>query len=120
MTREPGPDPDAPAEPANVATLVMDGGTAYVLVTILGMTIDNFSGLAPAAIPAVDVLVHAHDELAGQLGMPVYAQREEAHPLPVAASTRTRAEEIMEAARTQAERVHGRGIRWSFEVSRGA
>jgi hypothetical protein len=76
VTREPGPDPDVPAESANVVTLVMDGGTAYVLVTILGMTIDNFAGLAPTAIPAVDVLVHAHDELAGQLGMATYDARE--------------------------------------------
>lgn len=77
MTREPGPDPDVPAEPANVVTLVMDGGTAYVLVTILGMTIDRFSlpGGSPRGV-ARDVLVHAHDELAGQLGMATYDARE--------------------------------------------
>lgn len=70
------PDPDVPDEPANVVTLVMDGGTAYVLVQILGMTIDNFRRGSPTRGVSVDVLVHAHDELAGQLGDPLYADRE--------------------------------------------
>jgi hypothetical protein len=73
--RGPDPDLDAPSEPANVVTLVMDGGTAYVLVTLLAMTIDKFRPGGPTGGLARDVLIHAHDELAGQLGDPVYAER---------------------------------------------
>lgn len=75
MTDRPDPDPDVPVEPANVVTLVMDGGTAYVLLQLLGLTIDNFRPPGPGGGLARDVLVHAHDELAGQLGDPSYANR---------------------------------------------
>lgn len=72
--------PDVPDEPANIVTLVMDGGTAYVLVQILGMTIDNFRSHKPGVGLARDVLIHAHDELAGQLGDEPYANRPRPEP----------------------------------------
>jgi hypothetical protein len=78
VTRQPDPDPDAPSASPDIVTLVLDGGTAYVLIEILGMTIDSFRSLVHAPQP-VEVLVHAHDELAGQLGMPPYADREPPH-----------------------------------------
>lgn len=63
------------APDAEIVTLAMDGGTAYVLITILGMTIDNFRSDKPGVGLARGVLIHAHDELAGQLGMPTYTNR---------------------------------------------
>ena len=68
--RAPG-DPDGPGPAGEIVTLVIDGGTAYVLLQLLGMTIDRFEG---PELPR-DVLIHAHDELAGQLGDPTYAER---------------------------------------------
>jgi hypothetical protein len=65
---------------AEIATLVMDGGTAYVLIQILGMTIDNFRSNRPGVGLARDVLIHAHDELAGQLSMPTYTSRDRPEP----------------------------------------
>jgi hypothetical protein len=55
---------------AEVVSLVMDGGTAYVLVVLLGMTIRGATDLPGAPR---DVLIHAHDQLAGQLGMDPFA-----------------------------------------------
>jgi hypothetical protein len=73
MMRPPDPNPDVPSETANIVTLAMDGGTAYVLVQILGLTIDRFRPVGGEL--ARDVLIHAFDELAGQLGEPCYANR---------------------------------------------
>lgn len=58
-----------PSDKVEIVTLVMDGGTAYVLTLILGMTIREVErrGIIPGA--SRDVLVHAHDQIAGQLGM---------------------------------------------------
>lgn len=58
-------------ENGEVVTLVMDGGTAYVLVTILGMTIAQAEARDVPGAPR-EVLIHAHNELAGQLGMDLY------------------------------------------------
>jgi hypothetical protein len=56
---------------AEVVTLVMDGGTAYVMVMILGMTIANAEKADLPGAPR-EVLIYAHNELAGQLGMDLY------------------------------------------------
>lgn len=57
----------------DVVTLVMDGGTAYVLLTVLSMGIDSFSGPISRDAPR-NVLIHAHDQIAGQLGMEPYGR----------------------------------------------
>lgn len=59
---------------AEVVTLVMDAGTAYVLLQQIGMTIDLFRRGQAVGAPA-EVLIHAHDQLAGQLGMDAYDDR---------------------------------------------
>lgn len=56
---------------AEVVTLVMDGGTAYVLVMLLGMTIANAEKRDIPGAPR-EVLIYAHNQLAGQLGIEPY------------------------------------------------
>ena len=60
---------------AEVVTFVMDGGTAYVLTVLLGMTIDGLRNGDSVRELAEGVLFHAHDQIAAQLDMPAYADR---------------------------------------------
>jgi len=67
--KEDAPRPDGGAE---IVTLVMDGGTAYVMHWMLRRTIHAFDTGDPLRGVAREFLIHAHDEIAGQIRMPLY------------------------------------------------